>query len=177
MRTITFENGNSIEIQNAVNYTVFYKNESGLIKIESGCYHNYDNDLYIGKDDENRNSHGPKFYFDGVEISKSEKKKTVINILTDAEYWMRNKLTFQDIKDKLFENSSTIADKANAIQIIDRLADIITVLNALGAEYDFSYDGNLITIRVEPKLSYNGKVFTFHIKTMKFSVSDNFVTV
>lgn len=41
----------------------------------------------------------------------------------------------------------------------ERLITMISVLDIFGAEYDISSDENFVEVKIEPKLSYNGKLF------------------
>lgn len=43
----------------------------------------------------------------------------------------------------------------------ERLNVLISTLDVLGADYNISSDENFVEIKIEPRLSYDGKLFKF----------------
>lgn len=74
-------------------YTIVYKTKyDNKIRIDHGAYRNYEQDDYIGHDDEEGNSRGPRFYFDDViipEYGKGIKDKTIILAIDTDENFIR----------------------------------------------------------------------------------------
>ena len=65
--TITDRKGRKTKINSKDSYNVIYKDEDGVLQMDEGAYSNYAADGFIGHDDEEGRSYGPRFVLDGVD--------------------------------------------------------------------------------------------------------------